>query len=194
VRVHGKTVIGKDPAQDVVWTFDDITQEKERQARLEQARREAEQASRAKGSFLAVMSHEIRTPLNAIMGLTELLLAKQTSSEQREHLRTIQDSANHLNGIINDILDFSKIEAGKLVLDQVDFNLLEQLDAVTRVTDIQARRKGLEFTVNVTPDAPDVLRGDPGRLRQVLLNLLGNAMKFTEQGFVSLTVERASPS
>ena len=192
VRVHGKTVIGKDPAQDVVWAFDDITLEKERQARLEQARREAEQASRAKGSFLAVMSHEIRTPLNAIMGLTELLLAKQTSSEQREHLRTIQDSASHLNGIINDILDFSKIEAGKLVLDRVDFNLLEQLDAVTRVMDIQARRKGLTFTVNVDPDAPDVLRGDPGRLRQVLLNLLGNAVKFTEQGFVSLTVERAS--
>ena len=194
VRAHGKLVAGMAPSGDVVWAFDDISEEKKRQTWLEQARLEAEKASRAKGAFLAVMSHEIRTPLNAIMGLTELLLTRDASAEQRAHLRTIEDSARHLNGIINDILDFSKIEAGKLVLERVDFHLGDLLDAVTRVMEIQARQKGLRFEVALGPGTPEVLRGDPGRLRQVLLNLLGNAVKFTEKGAVSLTVDRIDPT
>ena len=191
VRAHGKRVRPSGSFLEVAWAFDDITPEMERQARLEQARREAEDASRAKGTFLAVMSHEIRTPLNVIMGLTELLLDQDTTDEQRGYLRTVQDSVSHLIGIINDILDFSKIEAGKLVLERLDFDLPALLDTVTRVMEVQAGQKGLAFAVTVAPDVPTALRGDPGRLRQVLLNLLGNAVKFTETGNVTLHVERA---
>jgi PAS domain S-box-containing protein len=196
-RLHGKLVDGGEPGsaseRTVVWAFDDITREKERQGQLEQARQVAEAASRAKGSFLAVMSHEIRTPLNVITGLAELLLDRDATEEQRGFLRTINDSACHLLGVLNDILDFSKIEAGKLVLDRVNFCVQDLLDAVIRVTEAQARQQGLAFAVAVATDVPPVLLGDPGRLRQVLLNLLGNAVKFTEKGTVGLEVFRAEP-
>jgi len=189
VRAHARVVHGG-PLWEVVWAFDDITPDMARQARLEQARREAVEASRAKGAFLAVMSHEIRTPLNVIMGLTELLLGQNATEEQHGYLGTIRDSANHLLGIINDILDFSKIEAGKLALEQVDFDLPGLVALVARGMAVQARQKDLDFTVTVAPDVPAILRGDPGRLRQVLVNLLGNAVKFTETGSVGLQVER----
>ncbi len=195
IRLRGKAVDAADMSQGVVWAFDDITREKDRQARLEQAKADAEDASRAKGVFLAVMSHEIRTPLNAIMGLTEDLLSGQATPEQRRHLGMVRDSAVHLLGIVDDILDFSKIEAGKLVLADADFNSRELLEAATRTIAVQARRKGLEFRAAVDPAVPEVLRGDPGRLRQVLLNVLGNAVKFTESGLVSLEVspDRSRP-
>jgi PAS domain S-box-containing protein len=192
-RLHGKLVTEGGANQDVVWAFDDITQEKEHQDRLERGRLEAEKASRAKGAFLAVMSHEIRTPLNVILGLTDLLLDRDATVEQRGYLRTVKDSATHLAGVINDILDFSKIEAGKLVLERVDFSLPGLIDAVARAMNVQARQKGLAFSATVAEDVPRVLRGDPGRLRQVLVNLLGNAVKFTDAGCVRLAVDRAGP-
>ncbi|MHC1790699.1 ATP-binding protein [Solidesulfovibrio sp.] len=188
VRVHGKGVTPEAPAELVVWAFDDITKEKERQATLEQAKTEAEAASRAKGAFLAVMSHEIRTPLNAVMGLTELLLAGDASPEQLGHLRTIRESAGHLLGVVNDILDFSKIEAGKLVLERINFDVREVVAEAARTMELAARQKGLAFTVTIDAAVPAALRGDARRLRQILLNLLGNAVKFTAAGSVSLAV------
>ena len=188
LRVHGKSVTPEAPASLVVWAFDDITAEKRRQARLEQAKTVAEEASRAKGAFLAVMSHEIRTPLNAVMGLADALLAGQASPEQLGHLTAIRESAGHLLGVVNDILDFSKIEAGKLVLERLDFDVREVVAEAARTMELAARQKGLAFSVTIDPAAPAALRGDAGRLRQVLLNLLGNAVKFTAAGSVSLTV------
>ena len=188
IRVHGKGVTPESPADLVVWAFDDITQEKNRQASLEQAKTEAEEASQAKGAFLAVMSHEIRTPLNAVMGLTDALLAGDASPEQLGHLRTIRDSAGHLLGVVNDILDFSKIEAGKLILERIDFDVREVVAEAARTVELAASQKGLAFTVAIDEAVPSALRGDAGRLRQVLLNLLGNAVKFTAAGSVSLAV------
>jgi len=189
LRFHGKSVSPDEPGRDVVWAFDDITAEKKRQASLEQARAEAEEASRAKGSFLAVMSHEIRTPLNAVIGLSEELLNGETAPERCGHLKTIKEAADHLLGVVNDILDFSKIEAGKLVLERLDFDVREIVGEAARTMEHQARQKGLDFIVSVAEETPAVLRGDPGRLRQVLLNLLGNAVKFTDAGSVTLRLE-----
>jgi len=188
LRLHGKSVTLDAPASLVVWSFDDITEEKRRQASLEQAKTVAEEASQAKGAFLAVMSHEIRTPLNAVMGLTDALLAGEASPEQLGHLEAIRDSAGHLLGVVNDILDFSKIEAGKLVLERMDFDVREVAAEAARTMELAARLKGLAFSVTIDPATPAALRGDAGRLRQVLLNLLGNAVKFTAAGSVSLTV------
>jgi PAS domain S-box-containing protein len=193
IRVHGKGVTPEAPADLVVWAFDDITKEKERQVNLEQAKTEAEAASQAKGAFLAVMSHEIRTPLNAVMGLTDALLAGPASPEQVGHLRTIRESADHLLGVVNDILDFSKIEAGKLVLERIDFDVREVVAEAARTVELAARQKGLAFGVQIDPAVPAALRGDAGRLRQVLVNLLGNAVKFTAAGSVSLAVAPAPP-
>ncbi|KHK02322.1 ATP-binding protein [Desulfovibrio sp. TomC] len=188
IRIHGKRVNPEAPDSLVVWAFDDITQEKQRQASLEQAKTVAEEASQAKGVFLAVMSHEIRTPLNAVMGLTDVLLAGPATPEQLGHLRTIRDSAGHLLGVVNDILDFSKIEAGKLILERIDFDVREVIAEAARTVALAASQKGLAFTVSVDAAVPTALRGDAGRLRQVLLNFLGNAVKFTAAGTVSLTV------
>ncbi|MFP5257542.1 MAG: ATP-binding protein, partial [Acidobacteriota bacterium] len=188
LRVHGKAVVPEAPTSQVVWAFDDITEEKQRQARLELAKAQAEEASQAKGAFLAVMSHEIRTPLNAVMGLTDALLAGEASPEQHGHLTAIRESASHLLGVVNDILDFSKIEAGKLVLERIDFDVREVVAEAARAVELPARQKGLEFSVAIAQDVPAALRGDAGRLRQVLLNLLGNAVKFTAAGTVSLAV------
>jgi PAS domain S-box-containing protein len=191
IRIHGKVVDPGQWPQDEVWAFDDITDEKRRQAQLEQARATAEQASKAKGFFLAVMSHEIRTPLNAVMGLTDVLLAGEATPDQRQLLGTIKESANHLQGVINDVLDFSKIEAGKLVLERVNFDIRELVSGVARVLEHQISLKNLAFSVAVDDAVPPAFRGDPGRLRQVLLNLLGNAVKFTDAGAISLVVEQA---
>ncbi len=189
LRFHGKCVSPEKPGRVVIWAFDDITAEKKRQASLEQARAEAEEASRAKGSFLAVMSHEIRTPLNAVIGLSEELLGSETAPDRCGHLRTIKEAADHLLGVVNDILDFSKIEAGKLTLERVDFDVREVVGEAARTMELEARKKGLDFTVSVAEAVPSVLRGDPGRLRQVLLNLLGNAVKFTATGSVALRLD-----
>jgi PAS domain S-box-containing protein len=176
---------------EVMGTFGisrDVTKLKKYEDDLRDARDAADRANRAKSDFLANMSHEIRTPMNAIIGMSELLSQTRLSEEQRDYVQMLRDSADSLLGLLNDILDFSKIEARKLELESIPFSVRDLVEKTGRTLSLRAAEKGLELACRVAPDVPSRLIGDPGRLRQIMINLIGNALKFTDEGEVVVDV------
>ncbi len=191
-EVWSRPIHRSDTTIGAVVTFVDITERKRAGELLRDAKNAAEQASRAKSEFLANMSHGIRTPLNGIIGMTDLVLDSDLNEQQQELLNVVKLSSESLLTIINDVLDFSKIEAGKYDLEIVDFNLPECLGSTLRTLALRANQKNLELLCEIDPAVPESVRGDPNRLRQVVINLVGNAIKFTARGEICLRVRNLS--